>query len=112
MGGGQRGRGGEKIVGERESVGRRKNNECMKGIKVSKQHREERQKGGVEGEKKRGREKRMGRLGYEDRKVEKRRKNYRSSKGLMGKREKIMNEKGRGLVAKDLMCKRYTSTLI
>jgi hypothetical protein len=48
MGGGgrsERGRGGEKIVGDRESVGRRKNNECMKGKKVSEEHREERQKG-------------------------------------------------------------------
>jgi hypothetical protein len=30
----------------------------------------------------------------------------------MGKREKIINEKGKGKVTKDLMCKRYTSTLI
>jgi hypothetical protein len=43
----ERGRGGEKIVGERESVGRRKNNECMKGKKVSRKDREERQKGSL-----------------------------------------------------------------
>jgi len=46
----------------------------MKGKKVSEQHREEKQKGSEEGEKKRGREKRMGRLGYNDRKVEKKEK--------------------------------------
>ncbi len=38
-------------MGERESVGRKKNNECMKGKKVSDEHQEKRQKVRVQEEK-------------------------------------------------------------